>query len=74
MITTSRDPSVRLKIFAKEMKIVMPNSKRLNRGNNEVATLIGECRKNNFSDLIILHETRGQPDGMIGNILDYTRL
>merc|ERR1712141_657987 len=26
MITTSRDPSVRLKIFAKEMKIVMPNS------------------------------------------------
>ena len=66
MITTSRDPSVRLKIFAKEMKIVLPNSKRLNRGNNEVAGLISECRKNNFSDLVILHETRGQPDGMIG--------
>ena len=67
MVTTSRDPSVRLKIFAKEMKLVLPNSKRINRGNIEMNSLVAECRKNNFTDLIILHETRGQPDGMIGN-------
>ena len=48
MITTSRDPSVRLKIFAKEMKLIMPNSKRINRGNIEMGGLIGECRKETF--------------------------
>lgn len=66
MVTTSHDPSVKLKIFAKEMKLIFPNSKRINRGNTELASLIGECRKNNFTDLIVLHETRGKPDGMIG--------
>jgi len=71
MITTSRDPSVRLKIFAKEMKLIMPNSKRINRGNIEMGGLIGECRKNNFTDLIVLHETRGKPDGMVVCHLPY---
>ena len=71
MVTTSRDPSVRLKIFAKEMKLVMPNSKRINRGNIEMGGLIGECRKNNFTDLIVLHETRGKPDGMVVCHLPY---
>lgn len=66
MLTTSHDPSVRLKIFAKEMKLIFPNSKRLNRGNTELNSLIAECRKNNFTDLIVMHETRGKPDGMIG--------
>merc|ERR1712141_809954 len=64
MVTTSRDPSVRLKIFAKEMKLILPNSKRINRGNLEINGLIAECRKNNFTDLIILTENRGKPDGM----------
>ena len=74
MVTTSHDPSVKLKIFAKEMKLIFPNSKRINRGNTELASLIGECRKNNFTDLVVLHETRGKPDGMIGlNTLLITR-
>ena len=66
MVTTSHDPSVKLKQFAKEMKLIFPNSKRINRGNTEMPGLINECRKNNFTDLVVFHETRGKPDGMIG--------
>lgn len=33
LITTSRDPSSRLSQFAKELKVLVPNSQRLNRGN-----------------------------------------
>ena len=58
MITTSRDPSVRLKIFAKEMKLIMPNSKRINRGNIEMGGLIGECRKETFCWIIILFKLK----------------
>uniref|UniRef100_A0A5F9DVV9 IMP U3 small nucleolar ribonucleoprotein 4 n=1 Tax=Oryctolagus cuniculus TaxID=9986 RepID=A0A5F9DVV9_RABIT len=32
MITTSRDPSSRLKMFAKELKLVFPGAQRMNRG------------------------------------------
>ena len=32
LLTTSRDPSSRLKAFAKELKLVFPNAQRMNRG------------------------------------------
>ena len=32
LITTSRDPSSRLTQFAKELKLVIPNAQRINRG------------------------------------------
>lgn len=32
LVTTSRDPSTRLVQFAKEMKLVLPNAQRINRG------------------------------------------
>lgn len=31
-VTTSRDPSSRLKMFIKEIKLIIPNSHRINRG------------------------------------------
>ena len=31
-VTTSRDPSSRLKMFIKEIKLIIPNSQRINRG------------------------------------------
>lgn len=31
-VTTSRDPSARLKMFIKEIKLIIPNSQRINRG------------------------------------------
>ncbi|CAM1324048.1 IMP4 (predicted) [Pycnogonum litorale] len=65
MITTSRDPSVKLKQFAKEMRLIFPNAQRMNRGNYEMKNLVQACRANDVTDFIILHETRGKPDSMV---------
>ena len=65
LITTSRDPSSRLLQFLKEIAIVMPNAERINRGSYVMNDLVGLCRNKNLTDMIILHEHRGQPDGMI---------
>jgi len=65
MITTSRDPSTKLMQFAKEMRLVFPNSYRINRGNCVVKDLAESCRRNDITDLIVLHEHRGIPDAMI---------
>jgi len=65
VITTSRDPSSKLKQFAKEMKLLFPNSQRINRGHYEMKQLIDACRANEVTDVIILHEHRGTPDGLI---------
>lgn len=65
VVTTSRSPSSRLAQFAKELKLMFPNSQRLNRGSLLVSELVSSCRANAFTDLIIAHETRGEPDGLI---------
>ncbi|SAM08180.1 hypothetical protein [Absidia glauca] len=65
LITTSRDPSSRLQQFSKEMRLVFPNSQRINRGNHVMKEIVEACRTNEVSDLIILHEHRGKPDGMV---------
>lgn len=63
-VTTSRDPSSRLKQFAKEIKLCIPNAQVINRGNHRTDELVDACRKADFTDVIILSETRGMPDGM----------
>lgn len=65
IVTTSRDPSSKLLQFAKEMRLVFPNSHRINRGNYVVKELADACRANDVTDLVILHEHRGTPDAMI---------
>ncbi|KAL5530557.1 IMP4 [Sanghuangporus sanghuang] len=65
VITTSRDPSSKLLQFAKEMRLVFPNSHRINRGNYVVRELAEACRANEVTDLVVLHEHRGVPDAMI---------
>lgn len=71
LITTSRDPSSRLAQFAKELKLVFPNAQRLNRGGLVVSELIESCRSHDFTDLIVVHEHRGEPDGMVVCHLPY---
>jgi U3 small nucleolar ribonucleoprotein protein IMP4 len=44
-----------------EMRLVIPNSHRINRGNYVVKELAEACRANEVTDLVILHETRGVP-------------
>ncbi|KAI9366118.1 anticodon-binding protein [Zopfochytrium polystomum] len=65
LITTSRDPSSRLQQFAKEMRLVFPNSQRINRGRYVMKDICDACRANEVTDLVIIHEHRGQPDGIV---------
>ncbi|CAG8434727.1 7806_t:CDS:2 [Diversispora eburnea] len=65
LITTSRSPSSRLSQFSKEIRLCIPNSQRINRGNYVIKDLVDACKANEVTDLIILHEHRGEPDGMV---------
>jgi U3 small nucleolar ribonucleoprotein protein IMP4 len=47
------------------MGLFFPNTLRLNRGANVVKDLVKICHQKNVTDLVILHEHRGVPDGMI---------
>lgn len=49
----------------------MPNSTRVNRGGYVLKDLIKICQANNFTDVVIVHETRGEPDGLIVSHLPY---
>lgn len=44
-----------------EMKLMFPTAQRMNRGNHEVNALVQACKANSVTDLVVLHETRGQP-------------
>lgn len=63
-ITTSRDPSSRLKRFSKEMGIVIPNATRLNRGTTTTEELVDAARRADFTDIVLIAETRGEPDSL----------
>lgn len=71
LVTTSRTPSQRLMQFLKEIRLIFPNSVRVNRGHTVIKDLVKICQDNEFSDLIILHENRGVPDGMIVSHMPY---
>jgi U3 small nucleolar ribonucleoprotein protein IMP4 len=70
-ITTSRNPSTRLNKFAKELRLIFPNSEKVNRGNSVVKQLVTYCRASEVTDLVIVHEHRGEPDGLIVCHLPY---
>ncbi|GBG34809.1 U3 small nucleolar ribonucleoprotein protein IMP4 [Hondaea fermentalgiana] len=70
-VTTSSDPSSRLKQFAKEVRLMFPNSQRINRGNVKLAELVDTCRSNDFTDIVIVQEHRGEPDALVVCHLPY---
>ena len=65
LITTSRAPSSRLKVFTKELKYLFPDAERINRGSRQIFELTESVRAAGFTDLILAHETRGNPDCLI---------
>jgi len=65
LITTSRDPSSRLQQFLKELRLVFPGAQRMNRGAYIVKDLLSMARSHDISDVIIVHEHRGEPDGLV---------
>ncbi len=44
---------------------MLPNATRLNRGGTVVADLVASARAHDFTDVLVLHEHRGQPDGLV---------
>ncbi|CAD51186.1 U3 small nucleolar ribonucleoprotein IMP4 [Plasmodium falciparum NF54] len=65
LITTSRNPSSTLENFAKELKLIIPNSEKINRGSYFIKDILNFARKNNITDVIILHEYKGIPRNLI---------
>ncbi|CCE33854.1 probable IMP4 protein [Claviceps purpurea 20.1] len=59
LVTTSRDPSARLSAFAKEIRLLLPTSVRLNRGNLILPDLVKSAQSAGLSDLILLRSVRG---------------
>ena len=41
-----------------EMKLILPNSERINRGKYDMKSLIATAKSNGFTDFIMLHERR----------------
>ncbi|TVY22429.1 U3 small nucleolar ribonucleoprotein [Lachnellula hyalina] len=64
LVTTSRDPSTRLSSFAKEIRLLLPTSIRLNRGNLILPNLVQSAQASGLSDIILLHEHRGTPTAL----------
>lgn len=54
-----------------ELRLLIPNSQRINRGGYELGQLIEACRTNGVTDLLIVQEHRGEPDGLIVSHLPY---
>ncbi|KAI9701326.1 MAG: snoRNA-binding rRNA-processing protein imp4 [Bogoriella megaspora] len=61
LITTSRSPSSRLSAFAKEIRLLLPTSIRLNRGTLVLPNLVSSATASALSDIVMLHEHRGTP-------------
>jgi U3 small nucleolar ribonucleoprotein protein IMP4 len=58
-------------MFVKELRLILPGSQRMNRGNYEMRQLIDACRANEITDFIVVHEHRGVPNGLIISHLPY---
>ncbi|KAL6130032.1 hypothetical protein ACLB2K_068413 [Fragaria x ananassa] len=71
LLTTSRDPSAPLIQFTKELKLVFPNAQVVNRGGQVISEIVESCRAHDYSDVVLVHEHRGKPDGLIVCHLPY---
>ena len=83
-VTTSRHASARLKQFARELQqyvlcasssadalATISAAQRLNRGSHMLRELVAAARANDATDLVLLHECKGDPTGMVVCHLPY---
>jgi U3 small nucleolar ribonucleoprotein protein IMP4 len=64
LVTTSREPSQKLMEFTKEIRLMLPNSTRMNRGGIAVSQVVEAARRDNFSDVVVISESKGVPDSI----------
>lgn len=62
LVTTSRNASQKLMEFTKEIRLVLPNALRVNRGSTSVTQLVESARKENVTDIVLISESKGIPD------------
>jgi U3 small nucleolar ribonucleoprotein protein IMP4 len=60
LFLSSEEPCFRC-CCLQEMRLVFPNSQKINRGNYVIKDICDACRANEVTDLIIFHEHRGEP-------------
>ena len=65
LLTTCSGPSHRLLQFAQELRHILPNCVRVSRGSHSIPALVEAARQDGYTDMIVLHENRGVPDGMV---------
>jgi U3 small nucleolar ribonucleoprotein protein IMP4 len=65
LLTSSHEPSDSMNRFLKELRYLFPNCQRVNRGSQQLSTLVQAAIRNGFSDVIVVHESRGTPDSLI---------
>jgi len=70
-VTTSRDPSARLRQFASEVRLLFPGAQRINRGSTTAKAIVDAARDAEFTDIVLLQETRGEPDAMLVSHLPF---
>ncbi len=63
--------SFTLSLSGQELRLMFPNAQRLNRGNYVMSQLVHACRANDVTDLVIIHEHRGEPSEWAGGCLLY---
>ncbi|KAL0478181.1 U3 small nucleolar ribonucleoprotein IMP4 [Acrasis kona] len=71
LLTSAHDPSDRMKRFLKEVKYLFPNCQQMNRGTQQIKAVVEAAVQNGFTDLIMLHESRGDPDTLVVCHLPY---
>lgn len=54
------------------MRLVFPNSHRINRGNYVVKELADACRANDITDLVVVHEHRGIPGTHCASLIPHS--
>ncbi|XP_042402920.1 aspartyl protease APCB1-like isoform X1 [Zingiber officinale] len=52
-------------LFILELKLVFPNAARMNRGSQVISEIIEFCRAHEYTDVIFVHEHRGEPDNLV---------
>lgn len=65
LVTTSRSSSTRLTAFSKEMRLLLPTSIRLNRGNMILDDCVRSAKAAGLTDIVLLSEHRGTPTGLV---------
>ncbi|KAJ6961447.1 hypothetical protein NC652_000388 [Populus alba x Populus x berolinensis] len=48
-----------------ELKFVVLNAERINYGGQVISEIIESCRAHDYTDVILVHEHRGVPDGLV---------